>query len=57
MGEVLEIVYFPNHDWNRKKQKTRGIEGAAKNKEKTKQNKSKKSNQFTVTLLLCFPSY
>ena len=56
MGEVLEIVYFPNHDWNRKKQKTRGIEGSAKNKEKTKQNKSKKSNQFTVTLLLCFPS-
>ena len=28
MGEVLEIVYFPNHDWNRKKQKTRGIEAS-----------------------------
>ena len=42
MGEVLEIVYFPNHDWNRKKQKTRGIEGSAKNKEK--QNKTNRKN-------------
>ena len=53
MGEVLEIVYFPNHDWNRKKQKTRGIEGSAKNR-KTKQNKSKKSNQFTVSQSRCY---
>ena len=42
MGEVVEIVYFPNHDWHRKK---------PRKKQKRKKNKTNRknliSNQFT----------